>query len=268
MRTGTFVFPFARTRHFRIEPSSKDVWCFEMNEFLKPELLLIETDREIRRCLRTAFCAEHYRFREATSASRGMKQFDMLQPDAIVLDLDVSGGNRIDVIRRFRQHNLHVPLIVLSSQSAEQDKITALDAGADDFVTKPFLVGEFLARIRAILRRPNASTDAVTPVFRSGDIEVDFTKRLVQLAGEEVHLTRTEFKLLHTLIRHANRTVSHGQLLTEVWGPDAEGRLDDLRVYVLQLRKKLEHDPARPRYLQTTPGIGYRLITQNSAAIV
>lgn len=230
---------------------------------LAPELLLIGDDVEIRKCLRDAFSAEHYRVREAKTAKAGINQFKILQPDAVILDLDLAATDGIDVIYEVRSRNRHVPMIVLSVRKHEQDKIMVLDAGADDFVNKPFSVGELLARVRATLRRPTAApAESLVSAYRTGQIDVDFSRRRVLLAGKHIHLTRIEFKLLRVLIRHADHVVTHSQLLTEVWGPD-EKRLEYLRVYMLHLRRKLEADPANPRYLQTEPGIGYRLITEH-----
>ena len=153
-----------------------------------------------------------------------------------------------------------MPIVVLSARGQEKDKIAALDLGADDYVAKPFAVGELLARIRAALRRAAPVTqDAGDPVIRFGNVEADFEKRLITVAGKEVHLTPNEYKLLQVLIKHAGRVVTQRQLLNEVWGPQHTEQSQYLRVYVAQLRRKLEQDPARPRYLQTEPGVGYRL---------
>jgi two-component system, OmpR family, KDP operon response regulator KdpE len=163
-----------------------------------------------------------------------------------------------------RQRNRNLPIIILSVRSHERDKILALDAGADDFINKPFAVGELLARLRAALRRTSSGSDlAALSTFRTGDIEVNLSKRRVLINGTEVRLTRTEYKLLQILIRHADQVVTHGQLLNEVWGPNHADQIHYLRVYMLQLRRKLEADPARPRYIRTEPGIGYRLTAEH-----
>jgi two-component system KDP operon response regulator KdpE len=167
------------------------------------------------------------------------------------------------VIRQIREWNKSLPIIVLSVRARERDKIIALDAGADDFVNKPFAVGELLARLRVALRH-----NAVVPesgdstIFHTGDIEVDFTKRRVLKQGKEVRLTRTEYKLLQVLILHADKVLTHSQLLNEVWGPNCGDQSHYVRVYMGQLRVKLETDPARPKYLRTEPGVGYRLNTR------
>jgi two-component system KDP operon response regulator KdpE len=228
-----------------------------------PEILVIEDDLQIRRFLRTALVAEHYRLSEAASVQEGLSLALERSPDVIVLDLGLPDADGIEVIRQVRQKKRNLPIIVLSVRSHERAKITALDMGADDFVNKPFAVGELLARLRAALRRSaEAAGQFSLSVFRTGDIEVNFTKRRVTIDGVEVHLTRIEFKLLEILIRHADQVVTHGQLLNEVWGPHHEDQVHYLRVYMLQLRRKLEGDPARPRYLRTEPGVGYRLATE------
>ncbi len=228
------------------------------------EILIIEDDIEIRRFLRTTLAAEQYRLREAATVREGMALVRDRQPEAILLDLALPDGDGVDVIRQVRRWTRTLPIIVLSVRSGERDKIVALDAGADDFVNKPFAVGELLARLRVALRRaatvPEEGGDGV---FRTGEIEVDLKKRRILVEGAEVHLTRIEYKLLQVLIRHADQVVTHGQLLKEVWGPNHEEQIHYLRVYMLQLRRKLEADPARPRYLRTEAGIGYRLVSEN-----
>ena len=223
------------------------------------EVLVIEDDPEIRRFLRAALGAEQYRLREATTAAEGLHQAT-LPPDVIVLDLGLPDLDGVEVIRRIREKNKRTPIIVLSVRGTEHDKISALDAGADDFVTKPFAVGELFARLRVALRR-GMEAPSEAAVFRTGDIEVDPVRHRVTVGGKEVHLTRTEYKLLVVMIRHADRVLTHSQLLQEVWGENQEDQAHYVRVYMAQLRRKLEADPARPKYLQTEPGIGYRLTT-------
>ena len=228
------------------------------------EILIIEDDLEIRRFLRTTLSAEHYRLREASTVAEGLTRIAERQPDAILLDLGLPDGDGMEIIRNVRRRIRDLPIIVLSVRSEEHHKIIALDAGADDFVNKPFAVGELLARLRVALRRSGGLQDENrTGAFRTGEIEVDFRKRRVQVAGAEIHLTPVEYKLLQVLIRHADQVVTHGQLLKEVWGPDHEDQIHYLRVYMLQLRRKLETEPARPRYLRTEAGIGYRLVTEH-----
>ena len=224
------------------------------------EILIIEDDAEIRRFLRTALGAEQYRLREATTAAEGLIQAT-IPPDVIVLDLGLPDHDGVEVIRKVRQKDTRTPIIVLSVRGSEPDKISALDAGADDFVTKPFAVGELFARLRVVLRR-SLATPGDAAVFRTGDIEVDFARRRVTVEGKEVHLTRTQYKLLSVMIRNADRVLTHSQLLKEVWGENQEDQPHYVRVYMAQLRQKLEKDPARPRYLRTEPGVGYRLVTE------
>jgi two-component system, OmpR family, KDP operon response regulator KdpE len=228
----------------------------------QPEILVIEDDPQIRRFLRTALSTEDYRVREAATALGGIGLVAERQPHVIVLDLGLPDCDGIEVIRRVRETSPNLPIIVLSVRSDERDKIAALDAGADDFVTKPFAVGELLARVRSALRRTATAGQNPVSSFRTGDVEVNLKKRRVIIAGAEVHLTPIEYKLLEILIRHADQVVTHGQLLKEVWGPNHGEQIHYLRVYMLQLRRKLERDPTRPRYLRTEPGIGYRLAVE------
>jgi two-component system KDP operon response regulator KdpE len=227
-----------------------------------PEILIVEDDPQIRRFLRATFTAEEYRFHEAVTAQEGIAQAAARQPDLIVLDLGLPDRDGLEVIRNVREWT-RTPIIVLSARGQEKDKVQALDSGADDFVSKPFAVGELLARIRAALRRAAMITDSGSAtLFQAGRIEVDLEKRVVRVAGSEVHLTPIEYKLLQTLIRHAGKVVTQRQLLVEVWGPQHMEQAQYLRVYMAQLRRKLEADPARPKNLLTESGVGYRLVTE------
>jgi len=226
---------------------------------MKPLVLVIEDDPQIRRFLRATLAAEDYQFHEAVTAAEGSAQAAARQPDLVLLDLGLPDRDGLDVIREIRSWS-QMPIVVLSARGQEKDKIAALDLGADDYVAKPFAVGELLARIRAALRRAAPlAQDGADPVIRFGNVEADFEKRLITVGGQEVHLTPNEYKLLQVLIKHAGRVVTQRQLLNEVWGPQHTEQSQYLRVYVAQLRRKLEQDPARPRYLQTEPGVGYRL---------
>jgi two-component system KDP operon response regulator KdpE len=227
-----------------------------------PEILIIEDDLQIRRFLRATFTAEQYRFHEAVTAAEGIAQAAARQPDLLVLDLGLPDRDGLEVIQKVREWT-QTPIIVLSARGQEKDKIAALDAGADDFVSKPFAVGELLARVRAALRRSATISDAADgAVFRAGDIAVDLIRRVVTLRGTEIHLTPIEFKLLQTLIRYAGKVITQRQLLLEVWGPQHGEQPQYLRVYMAQLRRKLEADPARPRHFRTEPGVGYRLLQE------
>jgi len=226
---------------------------------MKPLILVIEDDPQIRRFLRATLAAEDYQFHEAVIASEGIAQAAARQPDLVLLDLGLPDRDGLDIIREIRSWS-QMPIVVLSARGQEKDKIAALDLGADDYVAKPFAVGELLARIRAALRRAAPlAPDPADPIVRFGNVQADFEKRLITVGGQEVHLTPNEYKLLQVLIKHAGRVVTQRQLLNEVWGPQHTEQSQYLRVYVAQLRRKLEQDPARPRYLQTEPGVGYRL---------
>ena len=226
-----------------------------------PEVLLIEDDPQIRRFLRPTLAAEHYRLHEAVTAEEGIAQAAARQPDVVLLDLGLPDRDGLTVIQAIRQWS-PMPILVISARGQERDKIAALDAGADDFIGKPFATGELLARIRAALRRTARIGAQPSAVFRVGNIEVDLEKRLVHVNGAEVHLTPIEFKLLQTVIRYAGRVVTQRQLLNEVWGPNQVEQSQYLRVYMGQLRRKLEADSARPQYLRTEPGVGYRLVVE------
>jgi two-component system KDP operon response regulator KdpE len=229
----------------------------------RPEILIIENDPEIRRFLRTTLSAENYRIQEAGTASDGMARSAKRPPDAVVLDMDLPGNNGLEVIGQIRSWNKSLPIIVLSERDREMEKIITLDAGADDFLSKPLAVGEFLARLRVALRRKTVfSENGGSSVFRTGDLEVDLAKRRVLREGKEIRLTRTEYRLLQVLIVHADQVLTHSQLLKEVWGPNSGDQSHYVRVYMGQLRLKLESDPARPKYLRTEPGVGYRLMTR------
>jgi two-component system KDP operon response regulator KdpE len=232
---------------------------------MKPLILVIEDDPQIRRFLRATLAAEDYQFHEAVTAAEGIAQAASRQPDLVLLDLGLPDRDGLDVIREIRSWS-QMPIVVLSARGQEKDKIAALDLGADDYVAKPFAVGELLARIRAALRRAAPfAPDGADPIVRFGNVQADFEKRLITVGGQEVHLTPNEYKLLQVLIKHAGRVVTQRQLLNEVWGPQHTEQSQYLRVYVAQLRRKLEQDPARPRYLQTEPGVGYRLSFDRSS---
>ncbi|MCX7276371.1 MAG: two-component system response regulator KdpE [Burkholderiales bacterium] len=225
--------------------------------------VLIEDEPHIRRFVRSALEGEGWQVFEADTAKQGLTEAGTRKPDLLVLDLGLPDGDGLDVIRDVRGWSA-VPIIVLSARSDEADKIAALDAGADDYLTKPFGVGELLARVRANRRRPRAATaDGSTeadPVFRFGTVEVDRTARLVRRDGAEVHLTPIEYRLLAVLIANAGRVLTQRQLLREVWGPAHTQQSHYLRIYMGHLRQKLEADPAQPQHLLTETAVGYRLV--------
>lgn len=224
-------------------------------------ILLIEDEPEIRRFLRTALPAHGIRLHEATTGQDGLTEAKARNPDLILLDLGLPDLDGTDMIRRVREWT-GIPIIVLSARDQEQTKVAALDLGADDYVTKPFGVNELLARIRTALRHAARNDDGVESVFVLGELRVDLGRRQVCVSEKEVHLTPIEYKLLTTLIRYAGKVLTHRQLLKEVWGPLHVEEGHYIRVYMRQLRNKLEKNPAHPRYLVTELGVGYRLRTE------
>jgi two-component system KDP operon response regulator KdpE len=228
---------------------------------VKPLILIVEDDPQIRRFLRATLAAEGYRFQEAITAEEALNLAASHLPDLILLDLGLPDRDGLEVISGVRQWS-QAPILVLSARGQETDKIAALDLGADDYVAKPFAVGELLARIRAALRRSSAMLgDTPGALFQFGHVAVDLDKRVVKVDGRDVHLTPNEYKLLQVLIKHCGKVLTQRQLLNEVWGPNSTEQAQYLRVYIAQLRRKLEIDPARPKHLQTEPGVGYRLVT-------
>ena len=223
-----------------------------------PTILVVEDEPEIRRILRATLGLEGYRVVESATGRRGSIDAGTHKPDLAIVDLALPDIDGIEVIRRIREWS-PMPIIVLSARVQERAKIEALDAGADDYVTKPFGVGELLARVRAALRGALRSA-AGTPILRFGNTIVDLEKRVASRDGAAVRLTPIEFRLLATLAKHPGMVVTHRQLLTEVWGPTHAADTHYLRIYMKQLRDKLEADPVRPRHLLTETGIGYRMV--------
>jgi two-component system KDP operon response regulator KdpE len=220
-------------------------------------VLIVDDEPQIRRFLRTSLSAHGYRVIEASGGQEAMTLLATERPELVLLDLGLPDMDGLEVMHRLREWST-VPIIVVSVRGREADKIAALDGGADDYVTKPFGLGELLARMRTALRhRLQAEVDE--PVFRSAGLSVDLGRRLVTIDGQEVKLTPKEYDLLRILAAHAGKVITHRQLLREVWGPAAVHETHYLRVYIGQLRQKLEPDPAQPRYLVTEPGVGYRL---------
>jgi two-component system KDP operon response regulator KdpE len=224
-------------------------------------VVVIEDDPQIRRFLRTALGAEGFALHEAETGERGLLEAAMRKPDFVILDLGLPDVDGVEVVRRLREWT-DLPVIVLSARSQEADKISALDAGADDYLTKPFGLGELLARIRVALRNRARTAAPGEPAVSVGELSVDLAARRVTLAGNEVRLTPIEHRLLAALARHAGRVMTHRQLLREVWGAAYEEQSHTLRVHMATLRRKIESDPARPRYLLTEIGVGYRLAAE------
>lgn len=224
-----------------------------------PVILLVEDDPEIRRWLRVILEAEGYRLLYAETGEQGVIEAAARRPDLILLDLGLPDLDGLQVIRRIRGWS-SMPIIVISARGQEKDKVEALDAGADDYVSKPFGVSELLARLRVALRHAATAHSGAEPAcFKAGGLEVDLVARRVRVDGGDVHLTPIEYKLLTTLARHPGRMLTHRQLLKEVWGPNFVEHHNYLRVHMSQLRRKIEAQPARPRYILTEPGVGYRL---------
>jgi len=228
-----------------------------MNAPRTPAVLVVDDEVQIRRLLKIVLEGNGYRVLEAATGQEGLTAVAMQRPDVVLLDLGLPDLDGVAVLKRLREWS-RVPVLVLSVREREADKVAALDAGADDYVTKPFAAGELLARLRVASRHARPADDRT--VFRSGAVEVDLANRIVRRNGREVKHTATEYALLRLLVQHAGRVVTHRQLLREVWGPAYEEQTHYLRVYVAHLREKLEADPARPQLLTTEPGIGYRLL--------
>jgi two-component system KDP operon response regulator KdpE len=221
-----------------------------------PRILIIDDELAIRRFLHTVLSSEDFSLHEAENGHAGLAAAATFKPDIILLDLGLPDLDGIEVITRLREWSL-VPIIVLSVREHENDKVAALNAGADDYLTKPFGVGELLARIKAALRR--SLQDVPEPVFVSNELQVDLTRRLVTIHGEDISLTPTEYDILRLMVTHAGKVLTHGQLLKQVWGIAYLEQPHVLRVNISNLRRKIEADPSRPRHIITEPGVGYRL---------
>ncbi|HWI56318.1 MAG TPA: response regulator [Bacillota bacterium] len=226
---------------------------------LKPSVLIIDDELQIRRLLRICLEGNGYRVLEAATGQEGLTQAAQHPPDVVLLDLGLPDLDGVTLLKRLREWS-RVPVVVLSVRDREEDKVAALDNGADDYVTKPFGTAELLARLRVAQR--HVLPTAESPVFRLGDLEVDLAARTVKSKGLEVKLTATEYSLLRLFVRHAGKVLTHRQLLQEVWGPNYADQTQYLRVYIAHLREKLETDPAKPRLITTEPGIGYRLMAE------
>jgi two-component system KDP operon response regulator KdpE len=230
-----------------------------MTTALRATVLLVEDEPEIRRFLNASLGVEGYRVVESATGRRGAIDAGTHKPDLAIVDLALPDIDGVEVIRRIREWS-PMPIIVLSARVHERSKIEALDAGANDYVTKPFAIGELLARIRSALRYAHYDRSGST-VLRFGDAEVDLSRRLAYRGGKPIHFTPIEFRLLAALARNSGMVATHRQLLSEVWGPSHASHTHYLRIYMKQLRDKLEPDPVQPRYLTTETGVGYRLVT-------
>jgi two-component system KDP operon response regulator KdpE len=221
-----------------------------------PRILIVEDEPQIRRFVRQALEVEGLQIVEAETGKRGLSEAATRQPDLLILDLGLPDMDGVDLVRDLRNWST-LPILILSARDAEQDKIDALDAGADDYLAKPFGIGELLARVRALLRRRMSAAE-VGPLVEFGVVVVDFSRRIVSRSGEEIHLTPIEYRLLAVLIANAGKVMTHRHLLREVWGPSYSQSSHYLRVYVGNLRRKLEDDPAQPKHFLTETGVGYR----------
>ncbi len=228
----------------------------------KPVVLVIDDETQMRRLLRVSLEAHGYRVVEAATGREGITEAAQCRPEVILLDLGLPDMEGVVVLKRIREWS-RVPVVVLSVRDREDDKIAALDRGADDYVTKPFSTGELLARLRVAQRHAGPAPDL--KVFRSGHLEIDLAARVVKVAGREIKLTATEYSLLRLFVQHAGKVLTHRQILGEVWGPNSVEQTHYLRVYIAHLREKLESDPARPRLIITEPGVGYRLLEEAAA---
>jgi len=221
-------------------------------------IIVIEDDPAIRRFLRTGLSSQGFSVFEADTGKQGIIEAGIRKPDLIILDLGLPDMDGSQVIKAIREWS-SIPIIILSARSSEQTKIDALDAGADDYLTKPFGFGELLARIRVALRHATRSFESEAEVFTSGHLKIDLLNRIVSVDGTEVHLTPIQFRLLTVLVQHAGKVLTHKQILKQVWGPSYQENAHYLRIYMSQLRHKLEADPTQPKHLLTESGVGYRL---------
>jgi two-component system KDP operon response regulator KdpE len=231
-----------------------------------PTILVIEDDPPLQKFLRVTLETQDYKVIVARLGEEGLRCAATAQPDVVILDLGLPDVDGLDVARRLREWS-SVPVVVVTARGKELDKVQALDAGADDYLTKPFGVGELLARVRVALRHRAATAAAAgapgsQPLFEVGELYVDLARRQVRAAGKLVRLTPNEFKLLSILVKNAGRVMTHQQLLHEVWGPGSGNETHYVRVYVNQLRQKIEASTARPKYILTEPGVGYRLVDE------
>jgi len=228
----------------------------------QPHILVIDDEPQILRAMRTILTAKQFKVSTAARGEEGLALAAVQPPDLIILDLSLPDIDGLEVCKRLREWT-QVPIIVLSVRESERDKVMALDSGADDYLTKPFGVEELLARIRVAQRHAVRSTGAKQPIITTGDLEIDLADHRVKQRGNLIKLTATEFKLLAYLASHAGRVLTYGAILSHVWGPGEYDHVEYLRVYVRQLRKKLEADPYQPRYIINEPGVGYRFITED-----
>jgi two-component system, OmpR family, KDP operon response regulator KdpE len=227
----------------------------------KTRILVVDDEPQIGRMLRTQLSARGYDVEHVAAGAEALLSIGENPPDLILLDLGLPDMSGVEVCRRLREWSA-IPVIFLTVRDEEKTKVQALDVGGDDYVTKPFGIPELLARVRAVLRRKQEQPTSSAAVFESGDLRVDFSARQVTVTEQEVRLTPTEYELLRLFILHADKTLTHRQLLTQIWGPEATTETQYLHVFIRQLRRKLEPDPSKPRHFVTEPGVGYRFRSQ------
>ena len=225
---------------------------------LQSRVLLVDDEPSIRRALRTTLSALGFDIEEASGGEQAVSFVRTERYDAALLDINMPGMGGIETCRTIRRLCPRLPILMLTVRDSEDDKIDALDAGADDYVTKPFHVGELMARVRSAVRRSHATQDDIATVITVGEIELDIDRRLIRKSGDIIHLTPKEFDLLHCLMSHAGKPLTHARLLSSVWGNEYGNEVEYLRTYIRQLRKKLEDNPSRPEYLLTESYVGYR----------
>jgi two-component system KDP operon response regulator KdpE len=229
---------------------------------MKPVALIVDDEAQIRRLLRVVLEGENYQVHEAENGQQGLIEIASRRPAVILLDLGLPDMEGLEVLKRLREWS-EAPVLVLSVRDDEQNKVAALDSGAEDYVTKPFSTPELLARLRAAQRKTRPEEEV--SIFKSGDLIVDLTARVVKRTGREIKLTATEYALLRLFIRHPGRVLTHRHILREIWGPKSEEHRQYLRVYITHLRQKIESDPASPILIKTEPGIGYRFVSNEAA---
>jgi len=227
-------------------------------------VLIVDDEPSLRRALRASLAASGFAVEEARNGEEAVEMFTAGKPDLVLLDINLPGASGVEVCRRLRASGSGTGILMVTVRDAEDDKVRALDAGADDFITKPYLLRELLARMRAVLRRMRAAAPAAAAVLRAGDLELDLGRRILRKNGAEVHLSPIEFDLIAYFFQHPGTPVTHAQLLRAVWGPEYGNELEYLRSYVRMLRKKIEDEPARPRYILTEPWLGYRFCSEAS----
>lgn len=234
-----------------------------MSKTMGAHVLVVDDEPGIERAVRTILDRSGFQVEVAENGEQALESYRRRRPDVILLDLGLPDMDGLDVLKQIRQMG-NTPVVVLSVRGRERDKVTALDSGADDYLTKPFGIEELLARLKVALRHSlGPASEGIAPVFRTGDLEMDLERRVVRVEGNQVRLTPTEYGLLKAFVSHPNKVLTDRMLLQEVWGPEYGDEAHYLHVYVGRLRRKLEKDPQEPRYLITDPGVGYRLVSDN-----